>query len=245
MITGFLYKECKQHRLPIFLTMLAAGLAAFLPIILVMADVGTIAKEAFIRFAMDGMLLRTICVIGCFLLSFAVQGMSMGGDDRKKWAYFVASGPKGIHGFVCTKYLFIALLCVLYFALSTGLDLLFTLVANVFGGIGIPAMAKVFFVMLFVQLLLHAIEIPFTIRFGAKGGSMIKTGLLIAAVLFLTAAFLLDPAGVADAVSVIMEHGAVPAFMKWLLPVISIAVYALSCLLSCRLYMKGADEYYH
>lgn len=241
---GYLYKELKQNRFGLFLTVTSAFCAAFLPIIIVMIMEKSIARDAFLVFARDGAFFRFACIAIGFGVSLTMQGNVLKGDDVKIWGYFVASNPKGVIGFVGTKYAFAAAMCMIFLAVSVCSDLIFTLIANVIGGIGVPTMAKVFFMLFFVQLLLLAIDMPFTIRFGAKRGSTIKTILLVGAVIILLLVFLFNPAGLADFISNAAVNGEVPPFMKWVLPVISVIAYILSRLLSCKLYMKGVDQYY-
>lgn len=241
---GYLYKELKQNRLFLFLTFLAAGCAAFLPIILVMISEETMAKEAFLVFARDGILLRILCITLSFFASLAIQGLVFKGDDIKKWGYFVASNPKGIKGYIFTKYGLVGAMCVIMLASSVGFDCIFTLIANVIGGISVPYMAKIFLLLFFFQLLFNAIELTFTIRFGIKRGSIIKTIFLIVIFIVLVLILLFNPAGLAETISEAFMEGEIPPFMKWVFPAISVILYILSAMFSCKLYMKGVDEYY-
>lgn len=241
---GYLYKELKQNRRGLILTAAAAFCAAFLPIMIVMLMERSMARDAFLVFARDGAFFRFVCIAIGFGVSLTMQGNVLKGDDMKIWGYFVASTPKGIKGFIGTKYAFAAAMCVIFLALSVCGDLIFTLIANVIGGIGVPIMANVFFMLFFVQLLLLAVDILFTIRFGAKRGSTIKVILLVGAVIILLLVFLFNPAGIAEFISDAVVNGEVPPFMKWVLPILSAIAYILSCLLSCKAYMKGVDEYY-
>lgn len=241
---GYLYKELKQNRMGLVFTAASAFCVAFLPIIIVMIMEKSIAKDAFLVFARDGAFFRFACIAIGFCVSLAMQGNILKGDDMKIWGYFVASNPKGIKGFIGTKYAFAATMCVIFLALSVGGDLIFTLIANVIGGIDVPAMARVFVMLFFTQLLILAIDMPFTVRFGAKKGSMVKTILIVGVVLIIMLVFLFNPVGLAEFISDAVVNGEVPPFMKWVFPVISVIAYILSGLLSCRLYMKGVDQYY-
>lgn len=244
---GYLYKEIKQNRVYFFLTALAALCAAFLPIIIIMLSEKTIAREAFLIFAQSGMIIRVFCIAAAFIASLTFQSMTMKGDDTKKWGYFVASNPKGIKGFICTKYAFVGALALLMFLLSAGFDLIFTLIANTVGGIGTVNAAKVFLVLFFIQLLYNSVELPLIIRFGAKVGNTVKLILGIIVSIIIALIFIFNPAGLASFISMAVMEGdfsAVPKLIKWLMPVVSVVLYVLSCLLSCRLYMKGVNGNY-
>ncbi len=243
-MTGYLYKELKQNRFFIFLTLIIAGCAAFLPIILVMIAEETMAKEAFIVFASSGMLLRIVCITITFFASLAIQGLVFKDDDIKKWGYFVASTPKGIIGYIFTKYVLVAAMCLIMLAASIGFDCIFTYIAKIIGGIVVPYMAKIFLLLFFFQLFFNAIELMFTIRFGIKRGSIIKTIFLILVFIILILILLFNPAGLAEAISEAVYEGCISGFMKWGFPIISVILYIISAMISCKLYMKGVDEYY-
>ena len=238
---GYLYKEWKQNRLFLLLTAVIAMCVAFLPIILVMINEKTMAKEAFLMFAQYGMFLRILCMLAGFMGAMKMQELALNGDDVKTWRYFVASGPKGIGSYIRTKYGIIGAMCVMYFALCAGFDFMFTFIANYIGRIGIPAMAEVFVVLLFLQLLLNAVEIPFTFRFGVKKGNTIKTILMIGIFVIFMLVSMINPAGIAELFSNLAE-GEIPDYTKWVLPVVSIIIYVLSCMLSCKLYLKGVES---
>ena len=241
---GYLYKELKQNRLYILLTAIIAPAMIFLPLIIVMINERTMAKEAFYAFANNGMAIRILCALVGFIGAYIIQTFTLKGDDNKMWGYFVASNPKGIKGFVITKYLLIAAMCVIFLVLSVGFDLAFIFITNIIGGIGIPLMAEAVLAMMFLMLLFNAIEIPFTIRFGEKRGSIIKTTIGIVIVIIALLAFFINPAGVSDIVNDFLFNGRIPYLMKWILPVGSVIAYIISCAVSCKLYMKGVTNSY-
>lgn len=241
---GYLYKELKQNRLYILLTAIIAPAMIFLPLIIVMINERTMAKEAFYAFANNGMAIRILCALVGFIGAYIIQTFTLKGDDNKMWGYFVASNPKGIKGFVITKYLLIAAMCVIFLVLSVGFDLAFIFITNIIGGIGVPLMAEAVLAMMFLMLLFNAVEIPFTIRFGEKRGSIIKTTIGIVIVIIALLAFFINPAGVSDIVNDFLFNGKIPSLMKWILPIGSVIAYIISCVISCKLYMKGVTNSY-
>lgn len=241
---GYLYKELKQNHLYILLTVIIAPAMIFLPLIIVMINERTMAKEAFFAFANNGMTMRILCAFVGVIGAYIIQTFTLKGDDNKMWGYFVASNPKGIKGFVITKYLLIAAMCVIFLALSVGFDIAFIFITNYIGGIDIPLMAEAVLAMMFLMLLFNAIEIPFTIRFGEKRGSIIKTTIGIVIIIIALLAFFINPAGVAGVVNDFLFNGKIPSLMKWILPVGSVIAYIISCVLSCKLYMKGVTNSY-
>ncbi len=243
-MTGYLYKELKQNRLCILLTAILVPVMIFFPLVLVMIEEKTMAKESFLSFANNGMVLRIMFALVGFAAAYIIQTFTLKGDDKKLWGYFVASNPKGINGFVVTKYLFIAAMCLFFFVLGIGFDLAFTFITNYIGGISVPLMTDALFAMMFLMLLFNAVEIPFTIRFGEKRGSLIKTIIGIGIVIIALLAFFINPAGVSDVVNDFLFNGKIPPLMKWILSVGSVIAYVISCAVSCKLYMKGVINSY-
>lgn len=241
---GYLYKELKQNRLYLFLTALLAVCVAFLPIIIVMTEENTMAKEAFFAFAQYGTETRILCAISAVFLMLIIQTFVLKGDDKKLWGYFVASNPKGINGFVFTKYGFILGMIVTYFALCSLSDLVFTFIANYIAGINVPLMIGVYFKLSFLQILLCAVDIPFTILFGDKKGSSVKAIIPILFVIVLVIVFFLNPVSAADAINDFIFTGEMPPYIEWILPIVSIIVFVISALVSSKLYLKGVEQYY-
>ena len=243
-MTGYLYKELKQNRLYILLTAILVPVMIFLPLVVVMAGEKTMAKEAFLSFANTGIALRILFALAGFVSAFIIQTLTLKGDDKKMWGYFVASNPKGINGYVVIKYLFVAAMSLFFLVLGIGFDVAFTFITNYIGGISVPLMTEALLAMMFLMLLFNAVEIPFTIRFGEKRGSLIKTIIGIGIVIIALLAFFINPAGVSDVVNDFLFNGKIPSLMKWILPVGSVIAYIISCAVSCKLYMKGVTNSY-
>lgn len=241
---GYLYKEFKQNRLFLFLSVVLALCVVFLPIIIVMTIEKTMAKEAFIAFAQDGTGIRIICALVGVIGMLLLETFTLKGDDKKLWAYFVVSNPKGITDFIFTKYGFILAMNVIYFAVCSLGDLMFTLIANSIGGISIPFMAGLYLECFFLQILLCALEIPFTIRFGDKKGSSIMSIFSIAIVWIFILLFFLNPVNVADIMNDFLSSGEIPPYMAWILPAAAVIGLPLSAFISTKLYMKGVEQYY-
>ena len=243
-MTGYLYKEIKQNRVYILLTAILVPVMIFFPLVLVMIEEKTLAKNALYVFAYNGMHLRVLFALIGFAVACVLQSFTLKGDDRKIWGYFVVSNPKGIKGFVVTKYLLTAAMCLLFFVLGVGFDIAFTFITNCIGGISVPLMTEALAAMVFLMLLFNAGSIPFTLRFGEKRGSLIKTIIGIVMVIIVLIAFFVNPAGVSDVVNDFLFNGKMPSLMKWILPVGSIIAYIISCAVSCKLYMKGVINSY-
>lgn len=243
-MTGYLYKELKQNRLYILLTAILVPVMIFLPLVVVMAGEKTMAKEAFLSFANTGIALRILFALAGFVSAFIIQTLTLKGDDKKMWGYFVASNPKGINGYVVIKYLFVAAMSLFFLVLGIGFDLAFTFITNYIGGISVPLMSEALLTMMFLMLLFNAVEIPFTIRFGEKRGSIIRTVIWLGIIISVLVAFFINPVEVSDIVNDFLFSGKISSRMKWILPIASILAYGISCAVSCKLYIKGVMNCY-
>ncbi len=241
---GYLYKEWKQNRILFLLTVIVAICVAFMPILLIMAWENVVSKEVFLVFSYKGILFQILCVALGFMGTLGVQGLTLRDDERRSWGYFVASNPKGIKGYILAKYVMIALLSVVFFTVSAVCDFIFTLIAKTVGGIDIPTITETLAYLMMIQVLIQAVEIPFSIRFGVKKGNTIKNILFLSIIVIFILIFILNPEGVADFCSRIETDWKLPVFGKWVLPVASVIVYMLSYLISCKLYLKGVNEAY-
>lgn len=241
---GYLYKEFKQNRLFLALTALLAVCVVFLPIILFMAEEKTMTREAFIVFAQTGIVFRVFCSMFGLMSAAAIQSLTLKGDDKKIWGYFVASNPKGIRGFIFTKYGFMLALSVIYFALCAGCDLVFVLMTRLIGGVSVPFMAEIYLYLFFSQLFICALDVPFTIRFGEKRGSYIKIIIMIVLLIIFIIVLLINPIAVEDIINNFFSNGEMPPFMDRILPIGSVIAFLLSAFISSKLYMKGVEQYY-
>lgn len=243
---GYLYKEWKQNRILFLLTAVIAIEQVFLPIQMFMVDSKTVSREVFLNFYVQGgdgvRMLVTILAAFCVL---AVQELLFRNDDMKAWGLFVASNPKGIKGYILTKYGLAFTMIMSFFVLSAGFDYIFTKIANVIGGLGLVPGTGVLWLLTLIMLLLSAIEMPFVIRFGMKLGNTIKLIILIALFIIGVVILITNPLGIADAIFAFFTGVEIPISAKWGLPILSFGTFFLSGWLACRMYIKGVFQYYN
>lgn len=241
---GYLYKELKQYEKIIYLTFVAVIYVVFVPVLIAMATAGTITREAILMYARDGMTYRLLMLFFGFVFAIGLEEYTFQGDDTKIWGSFVASNPKGIRGYIYTKYGLTLAMSVGYFALTAGLDFCLTRMVSVIAQAELPVMGKVMAVLLCIQLLYHSITIPFAVRFGAKRGNVIKLIFLVIAVIVLLVMATVRPLETMGFIDGIIHSQWLADFPEWGLPIIAIVAYILSCLLSVKLYRKGVVQYY-
>lgn len=232
-MTGLVYKEWKQNRWYI-LSMILCGFAPVLAVLLFRNETPHHLNE-----------LRTGGMIAGFLAAGALQIMVLRGDDRRLWGYWITASPDGYKGFLRVKYEMIygmILLFLLSMQMADGLycaaaaDLGMTDTADI-SGIAVP--------LVFVQILLRAVDIPFTYRFGSKTGSIIKMICMVAIAILLsvTLIFLMDDWDSAAALAEKLFTGYSSSLLLAGLFATIPAVYCLSYRMTCRLYLKGVEQY--
>ena len=243
---GFLYKELVQNKLRLALTVLIALCTVFLPVLLVFIDEESFSKSAFSVFVNEGAILRYPLVVLGFLASWIITEWMPSGDRTKKWCYFTASTPSGIGGYMCSKYIFMALQSAMYFALCIGLSYLLKFICDSVGGYDIPSFAKLFVALYFIQLASIAVDFPFSVRFGERAGGIIK----VAMYLSLTAIALLvlknNPDRLLSGIEKLIKKliaGDFPSCFKFILASGAVLLYALSGVLSRFLYLKGIEKH--
>lgn len=247
-MTGLLYKECKQNRLYLLLTVVAAVGAVFLPVALCFADEGEPMANYELLLS-EGYTLRLIFMVLGFVAVGIMQGITLMGDDTKKRALFTASSPKGVEGYIYTKYLLIFAMSGIMFISGYTAEQLFITIGYSVTGIDSMLMTSDFILLFYVQLLMRAVELPFLIRFGVRMGSMIKVIALVAAVILFIVLALINPAGIMDGfyngMYKLFSGEAAEELSLFIVSVSFAAVgaYYLSYKISCKLYLKGAEYY--
>ncbi len=243
---GYLYKEWKQNRILFLLIALIAIEQVFLPIQIWMIDRRTLSREAFLYLLTPGA--EGIPILVTIMAAFgtlAVQDLIFRDDDMKAWGLFVASNPKGIRGYILTKYGFAVAMLMSFFVLSAGFDYIYTKIANVIGGVGLSPRTEFLWILTLIMILWSALEMPFAIRFGNKLGNTIKLILVLALFILGVVILITNPFGIVDAVFAFFADKEIPISVKWGLPILSFGTFILSGWLACRMYIKGVFQYYN
>ncbi len=208
-----------------------------------------------------------ICLV-CYgmnlFFAFMVQNEMHKGDEKRLPVCFAIASPAGVKGYVKSKYLSNLLLPFGIMCISLFTDM----IAGAIVDLQIEKIEQTSFInmeeaeptsfismiMLLFQviILLNAIELPFMIRFGVKKGANLKAAFFIS---------ILAAAGIYFLFGDISMFGSMDDFMQFLLdvsngkrggttmlaisalmPLVTLALYYLSYLLSCKLYLKGVEQ---
>ena len=243
LMNGLLYKEFRQNR---FTLLICAGLALVflvLPIQALFEELGDVESLDTYMMVMK----RGFSIIVFFVGSTA-QSMFFKSDEVKKYAYFSASTPEGVEGTLWRKYTAVFMLTGICFIYCYIVDAVFCIFAEN------SSVISLVILIIYAQIFLRAIEIPFWVRFGANRGSMVKAAfvLVIWFAVILYALFgdlsilnenLEDE--IMEALLKFME-GDVPDWVflvQGIFPFAAAALYYLSYKISCKLYLKGVEEF--
>lgn len=233
-MAGLLYKEfvlCKKALL------ILLGVAAVATAYMIFNSIISDDEELTIIYAV-------LYFIVFFVAGFA-QSEMFTRDENAKWSSFVISTPKAAKGQVQCKYYAALILNIFVVSWAYLLD-------SVTAALGSGSLTMVIFVLFCGQLLINALEFPFSIRFGSKRGSNIKLGIIMAVFL----AFIIY--GLFGDISFIMTDDfpqklatfltgeGLSSVLLWIVGVLPFAAYGLyylSCKLSEKLYLKGVECY--
>lgn len=248
---GFLYKELRQNMKSIFAVMLLP----FFIMLLITVCLAIVSLNE--EYGGDDWVLRTLTSDLFRLASvgmgfYLVSGLLLSvfhGDDRKLWAYFTASAPKGVSRFLYTKYVLSFAMCGLYFVSCYVAENLLATIHWFVLGEEMMSFTSIFVMIFFALVFMNSISIPLMLRFGEKKGSLI----ILIAILFLAIAGMVilaiilenNPDKVFEWLIGFLkgEHGGLTMLLVGLFPAFSVGAYILSYKISCSIFMKGVNEY--
>lgn len=240
---GLAYKEWVQNRWYI-LSMILLGL---MPVLMMFLLRDVMSAEEIADDTTGFFKLRTIGVVIAFLASGLLESMVIiRSDDRKLWGYFISSTEEGYRGFIRVKYEMVYIMIVMASMSLMIADQITVLFLSDTRHIAADSTQNIIVVLTVLQLLMRAVDFPFIIRFGEKRGNIIKLIMLLSLFIIVIILLMTDAGGINvklyDAVSsLITEKNALLAVSSAGLAVL--AVYYLSYRISCRLYLKGVEEY--
>ena len=235
---GFLYKEIKQYFKTI-ITIAAMSVLLFVSsIICVAINSSDNMIEGSILSVSTLPEIRVIPAAGAMIMLVVLSAFFQG-DDRKLWAYFTASTPDGIKAFLKSKYTFIIALNSLYFVCWCITDFVLMCLHNAVSGDKTGVLFDVGIAFFFLTLFLTAIAIPFYVRFGVTKGSVIRIIALIAiTVVICIIIYVFPDEAFGKMLEVIMNM-----MNCKIAALVSLVTMILSYHISCKLFMKGVEEY--
>ena len=235
-MTGLVYKEWKQNRWFI-LSMIPCSFAPLLALLLLREQITSV----------DNIALRIGGLIAGFLAAGALQLLVLRGDDRKLWGYWITATADGYKGFLRVKYEMIFGMIVLFLFSLQFVDMGYCAVAADMGMTDAGSISDIALLLGFVQILVRATDIPFTYRFGSKKGGFIKLICTVTLAILLCVVLILN----VDNMDKIMDMGKTifiehtSSLILSLGLVVCLGLYYLSYRITCKLYLKGVEQYDH
>lgn len=245
-MAGLLYKEFilnRKNLLIIGAGNLVLSIFLFIPASTDLIDGGTLDSGE----AVYTLLILTIGVLLFFCMGSIQQSLFIQ-DEKKVWSSFITTTPISIRGQVLSKYYFsllISIATLVYCTLVYGINAVIQ---------GRDSGVTSILIMLFVyQTFLRSIDFPFIVCFGSKNGTNVKV------VIFFIIPFAAIIYGLFGDLSI---FGTFDEFIEWftklltgelyndamlmliaLAPFFTGAMYYFSYKISCKLYLKGAENY--
>lgn len=250
--TGLLYKEIKQNRTNIIAVALVP-MIGFLYAFLMLAFVNLVSPDELVEenaFEMATSMLPRIGIAAAtyFIGSSFITGIFKG-DDKKLWAYFTVSSPAGVKGFVYYKYVMIFMLNGIYFLSQYFTEMVVSTISWTVFGKELSSIMTVHIAVFFLVLFSSSIDIPNMIRFGEKKGSIIKLALMLGLATVGIVGFSMLPENIAMKLSntvMSLINGEASDNLMLIIsiaPAIAIGAFLLSYKWSCKVFMKGVNEY--
>lgn len=248
---GFLYKEIRQNTKSIC----AVIVLPFLILIFLTICLAIVSLNG--EYGGDGWIVKMLTSDAIRLASIAIgffsaSGLLMSvfhGDDKKLWAYFTASLPMGVNKFLYTKYVLSFAMCGLYFVSCYVAETLVATISWFALGEEIMSLTGISVIIFFMLILQNSFSIPTTLRFGEKKGNIINVILILSVAIAAILILALIPRDIQDMVFAWLagfltgEHGDLTVLLLGLFPAFSVGAYILSYKVSCKIFMKGVNEY--
>ena len=248
---GLLYKELKQNRLVIIFAVLTPIFFTLFPFCFTVID--TVANhkgvEGHFEMAANPFIRVLMFTAGFFMISGLISEVFKG-DDKKLWAYFVVSTPQGVKGFIYRKYVITLMISIIYMASGFFADHLLATMNYFATGTELEtSLSSAYLINVYMLMFASAFDIPFTLRFGAQRGSILKMTVLTLLCAGGVAIYSLlpDEIGMKITEAVISffkgeSDASLPLIIACLLPYLAFAAFLLSYKISCKAYMKGVNE---
>lgn len=248
---GLLYKELKQNKLILIFAAAAPILLTAYPFCFAAIGVMTGNTDVTELFeTATNMVFRVLMwVIGIFVAS-GLMSEVFRGDDKKLWAYFIVSTPQGVKGFLYRKYVMTLMVNLIYMISGIFAESVLATAHYFATGKELTSSIQTLYLSgVFLLMFVSTFDIPFTVRYGSKRGSIVKMIVMLSLCMAGVAVFSLLPHSVqsklVETVTSILggESNDVLALISSLFPYIAFAAFLLSYRIACRVFMKGVNEY--
>lgn len=230
MMKGWIYKELRQNWVFV-LTVVFLGMYTLL----------NIFSLEYVFRNVEGMdSFRTFAPVYVLFSIVFMDSSLLKMNEKEIWGYFVTSTSSGYKGYLLVKYAIIFFVTILHLITVLIFDTLFRNIEVSKGVTEFTAMPGLFIGYSCLQLLICAIDLPLTVRFGVKNAITFISFLLILFVIgfFVVMFSFTSNITPTEMFGKIKEYEA-PLVLKISVIMVSLLAYWGSYFLSCRLYLKG------
>ena len=230
MMKGWIYKELRQNWVFV-LTVVFLGMYPLL----------NIFSLEYVFRNVEGMdSFRTFAPVYVLFSIVFMDSSLLKMNEKEIWGYFVTSTSSGYKGYLLVKYAIIFFVTILHLITVLIFDTLFRNIEVSKGVTEFTAMPGLFIGYSCLQLLICAIALPLTVRFGVKNAITFISFLLILFVIgfFVVMFSFTSNITPTEMFGKIKEYEA-PLVLKISVIMVSLLAYWGSYFLSCRLYLKG------
>ncbi len=254
---GTVYKELVQNRFFIlcglFLPPLVYISVILMGLIMKGGETGFSWQHFFSEFLANGglFLIKILVMLMAYLGMRIMSNAVFSEDESKCKSFLVVSVPNGTEKHIYGKYVILFMTYSLFFVSALFSDSFIAWIVFCFTGEVPPTMLDLFALMLFVQIFLRSIDIPFIVRYGTKNGKYVRIIFLIVAVLAVLLLMLYSPDfdhiyETFNKITRKLLNGELTeetVFCISTFPFLAISAYYLSYRISCKLWLKGAVHY--
>lgn len=243
---GFLYRDIRMARPMLIVTCVMLFYTIAAPIFAALNLISDLDASSYNFLCM-------ICYSMNLFYAFFVQNEFHKADEKRLPVCFAISSPAGVSGYVKSKYLSNLIVPFVLMCISLVTDTIACAIIDV-GTDEIQPTSFMSLPMLLFQMiiLLNSIELPFMIRFGVKKGSTLKAGVFLTIIAVAGIYFLFGDISMFGSMDDFMQFlidvmngergGTTKMAISALMPLATLALYYLSYLLSCKLYLKGVEQ---
>lgn len=238
---GLIYKDFLTNKKTIFIML---GASLYTGIMLLLPNFMEQEEGMEDSLTMFMSLYGIFAIVAVFFVTGSFQGNMFKNDESKRWAYFITSTPM-LKKHIEAKYWFILIISFVTVFIVSVIDAINCMITG-------SATFQIVIVFAFcIQIIMRSMEIPFLVRFGSDMGNHYRVGVFLLIFLIVLIYFLFGDLSV---------FGSMDNFYEWLvnsltsenrtftiivalLPFIAFGMYYFSYRISCRLYLKGAENF--
>lgn len=243
---GVVYKELRANRL-YFL----GGL--LLPVIGIIMTLLSIAGSDISKMQTSGIfVIRFALQLAGYMTLWLCSSTVFADDESKKWSSFIAAAPRGKERHMYGKYVFLFMTCGIYFVSSVFCDsFLGWVFYAAMGREDAPNFMSIYLFMMFFQMFVIAVEMPFNARFGTRVGTWVRIVVFLLIALAFIVWLLFSPSAsdaynsVSDWLISLTEDDISEGLMFFMsaFPIAAMAAFLVSYRISRSCWLKGVQNY--